>query len=127
MQDVGTENVQTGTRAINAGLGANLVLALLKVGGGILGHSEALLADGINSTSDVAYYVVVKIFMLFARRPPDREHPFGHRQLESIAALAVGAFVITTAVAVRKARGYFAGLSSPSVTLRITARSCSPS
>lgn len=86
-------------RAINCGLAANAVLAALKTAFGILGHSGALLADGINSTSDVAYYVVVKICMVFAHKPPDKEHPYGHRQLESIAAVAVGAFVVTTAIA----------------------------
>lgn len=85
--------------AVNIGLAANVVLAALKVGFGIVGHSDALLADGVNSTSDVAYYVVVKVFMRLAHRPPDREHPYGHTQLESIAALAVGSFVITTAIA----------------------------
>ncbi|MGE5603528.1 MAG: cation diffusion facilitator family transporter [Nitrososphaerales archaeon] len=87
-------------RAVNLGLVANIVLALLKVTVGIAGKSAALLADGINSTSDVAYYVVVRIFMQMARKPADREHPYGHTQLESIAALVVGAFVITTAVAI---------------------------
>ena len=86
-------------RAVNVGLAANIVLAVAKTAFGIVGHSAALLADGVNSTSDVAYYLVVKIFMLFAGRPPDREHPYGHRQLESIAALVVGAFVICTGIA----------------------------
>jgi len=86
-------------RAINGGLVANALLAALKTSFGVLGHSGALLADGINSTSDVAYFVVVKICMFFAHKPPDREHPYGHRQLESIAAVAVGAFVVTTAIA----------------------------
>jgi cation diffusion facilitator family transporter len=87
-------------RAISRGLVANIALAVLKVCFGILGHSSALLADGINSTSDVVYYIVVKIFVAFAHEPPDREHPYGHRQFESIAALVVGSFVITTAVAI---------------------------
>jgi cation diffusion facilitator family transporter len=87
-------------RAVNLGLVANILLAMLKVSVGIVGNSAALLADGINSTSDVAYYVVVRIFMQMARKPADREHPYGHTQLESIAALVVGAFVITTAVAI---------------------------
>jgi cation diffusion facilitator family transporter len=87
-------------RAVNLGLAANILLALLKVSVGIVGNSAALLADGINSTSDVAYYVVVRIFMRLAGKPADREHPYGHTQLESIAALVVGAFVITTAVAI---------------------------
>lgn len=89
-----------GILAVNVGLGANALLALLKTAIGILGHSPALLADGINSTSDTAYYVVVRIFMHLARKPPDREHPYGHSQLESIAALVVGSFVVTTAIAI---------------------------
>lgn len=86
--------------AVNTGLAANMLLAVLKMTIGIFGHSQALLADGVNSTSDVAYYVVVKVFMAMSGKPPDREHPYGHRQMESIAALVVGAFVITTAVAI---------------------------
>jgi cation diffusion facilitator family transporter len=86
--------------AVNLGLGANILLAALKTTVGILGHSPALLADGINSTSDVAYYIIVRVFIGLARRPADEEHPYGHRQLESIAALVVGAFVLTTAVAI---------------------------
>jgi cation diffusion facilitator family transporter len=86
--------------AVNLGLAANIVLALLKTTIGVLGHSPALLADGINSTSDVAYYIIVRVFVGLARKPADDEHPYGHRQLESIAALVVGAFVITTAVTI---------------------------
>ncbi len=86
-------------KAINTGLATNAFLAALKMFFGIVGHSSALLADGINSTSDVAYYIVVKICVAFSHKPPDQEHPYGHRQLESIAALTVGAFVITTAIA----------------------------
>jgi len=67
---------------------------------GVLGHSTALLSDGINSTSDVAYYIVVKIFMKLAGQPPDHEHPYGHQQMESIAALTVGSFVVTSAIAI---------------------------
>ncbi len=87
-----------GLQALKLGLGANIFLAVVKTGFGILAHSPALLADGINSTSDVAYYVVVWLFMRAAGKPPDDEHPYGHRQLESIGALVVGAFVITTAI-----------------------------
>ncbi len=86
--------------AVNLGLAVNIVLAVAKTSVGILGHSPALLADGINSTSDAVYLVIVRIFMRLAGKPPDREHPFGHHQLESISALIIGAFVITTAVAI---------------------------
>jgi len=89
-----------GQTAVRLGLTANMLLAALKTAGGVLGHSPALLADGVNSTSDVAYYLVVMVFMRLSRKPPDRAHPYGHGQLESIASLVVGAFVVTTAVSI---------------------------
>ena len=89
-----------GQTVVNLGLFCNIGLAAVKTTMGIVGHSAALLSDGINSTSDVAYYIVVKIFMKLAGEPPDSEHPYGHRQMESIAALTVGSFVITTAIAI---------------------------
>jgi len=94
------ERQRKGTLAINVGLAANCLLALLKTGVGIIGNSPALLADGINSTSDVAYGIVVKIFMRLSSKPADMEHPYGHDRLESIAAVVVGAFVITTAISI---------------------------
>jgi cation diffusion facilitator family transporter len=87
-------------RVVNVGLLVNVLLAALKLTVGIIGHSRALLADGINSTSDVAYYIVVKIFTRMAGKPADNEHPYGHHQMESIAAVVIGAFVITTAIAI---------------------------
>ena len=89
-----------GNLAVVISLLANILLAGLKTSVGILGHSPALLADGINSTSDVAYNIVVSIYVWLANKPADDEHPYGHSQLESIGALVVGSFVITTAVAI---------------------------
>ncbi len=94
------QRYQRGILAVNVGLGANILLAVLKTCVGIFGHSPALLADGINSTSDVAYGIVVKIFMSISSKPADKEHPYGHDRLESIAAVVVGAFVITTAISI---------------------------
>jgi cation diffusion facilitator family transporter len=95
-----TERHEKGILAVNVGLAANALLAVLKTCVGIIGHSPALLADGINSTSDVAYGIVVKIFMGISSKPADQEHPYGHDRLESIAAVVVGAFVITTAITI---------------------------
>ena len=86
--------------AVNLGLGVNVLLAVIKTIVGILGHSPALLAEGINSSSDVAYYIAASIFVRLANKPADREHPYGHRQMESIASVVIGSFVIVTAVAV---------------------------
>ncbi len=86
--------------AVGLGLTANILLSVLKTSIGIIGHSPALLADGINSTSDVAYYLFVSIFMRASHKPADDEHPYGHSQFESVGALVVGAFVITTSFAI---------------------------
>ena len=94
------ERHKKGILAIDVGLAANMLLAFLKTSVGIAGHSPALLADGINSTSDVAYGIVVKIFMRLSSKPADKEHPYGHDRLESISAVVVGAFVITTAISI---------------------------
>lgn len=94
------ERNRRGLLAVQVGLAANALLAVLKCSIGIIGHSPALLADGINSTSDVAYGVVMTIFMKHSGKPADHEHPFGHDQLEGVAAVVVGAFVITTAIAI---------------------------
>jgi len=85
---------------VNVGLFANTILALVKVIAGIVWHSQALLADGINSISDVIYFIAVKIFVRLSGKPADSNHPYGHHQLESIAALVIGAFVITTGTAI---------------------------
>ncbi len=77
--------------SVSLGLGVNIILALVKSIVGILGSSPALLADGINSTSDVVYYLVVSGFVR-RDKPADDEHPFGHTQYESVGALVVGAF-----------------------------------
>lgn len=89
-----------GIIAVNVGLASNTLLALVKTTIGIIGHSPALLADGIMSTSDAAYGVVMSICMRISSKPPDHEHPYGHDQMESIAAVIVGAFVMSTAIAI---------------------------
>lgn len=94
------ERDQKSLLAVNLGLGTNIGLSALKTYIGVIGHSPALLAEGINSTSDVAYYVVASIFVRLANMPADDEHPYGHQQMESIAALVVGSFIVTTAVAI---------------------------
>lgn len=99
MHDSTTRAIQD-RAAIFVGFIANAVLAGLKLSIGVLGHSPALLADGINSTSDIAYYIVVWVFTRMSIKPADDEHPYGHSQLESIGALIVGAFVITTAISI---------------------------
>ena len=91
------ERSKLSSRAITLALTANVILALLKTIVGIFAHSSALLADGINSSSDVVYNLAVSFFVRAARKPADDDHPYGHSQYESVGALVVGAFIITAA------------------------------
>ncbi len=86
--------------AVNLGLFSNILLTVLKMVGGILGHSYSLIADGINSGADIVYYLSVKILLVAANKPADKEHPYGHKQFENIATIVIGAFIVTTALAI---------------------------
>jgi len=71
------------------GLGVNLVLAAAKLAAGVLGHSYALIADALESLTDVAASLITSAGIRYGSRPPDAEHPYGHGRAESLAALVV--------------------------------------
>lgn len=85
-------------RAASLGLVVNLALGLVKLIGGIAGHSFALVADSVNSLGDVVTTVVVLVALRVAQRPADKEHPYGHTRAEGIAATNVALIIIVSAV-----------------------------
>jgi cation diffusion facilitator family transporter len=76
------------------GIVGNLALALMKGIVGFLSNSKALIADAANSASDVAGSVAVLIGLKAAKKPPDKDHPYGHGKAESIAAIIVSILLI---------------------------------
>jgi cation diffusion facilitator family transporter len=76
----------------------NLFLAVIKIITGIKGNSYALVADGIESFSDVFSSAMVWISLRYSLKPADKEHPYGHGKAESIAALAVSSILIIAAL-----------------------------
>lgn len=85
-------------RAASVGLVGNIVLLLIKLVGGSLTGSLALIADAVNSLGDVASSVVVRGGLSLAQREADDEHPYGHTKAESIAGLTVTLLIIFSAV-----------------------------
>src|SRR5258708_819412 len=85
-------------RSSLVGIGSNLALAALKCVAGYLGHSFALVADGVESLSDVVSSTVVFFGLKFAIKPPDEEHPYGHGKAEPIASIVVSLALIVAAV-----------------------------
>src|ERR1700756_4640826 len=90
--------VAKGLRSSLIGIGSNLLLAPVKCLAGFLGHSFALVADGIESVSDVISSGVVYLGLRFAIKPPDEDHPYGHGKAEPIAAVVVGLALIAAAI-----------------------------
>jgi len=87
-------------RAAQAGAALNLVLAFVKIGSGIVGHTYALVADGVESLADVVSSLIVWGGVALGARPPDEDHPFGHGKAESLAAAAVSILLLIAAVGI---------------------------
>jgi cation diffusion facilitator family transporter len=87
-------------KAALLGLIINLILGIVKLVGGFLGHSFALISDAVNSLGDVFTSLVVVIALRVAQRPPDAEHPYGHTRAEAIAGANVALLIVVSAVLV---------------------------
>jgi cation diffusion facilitator family transporter len=83
------QTIQRGLRSTLLGIGINIFLAFGKCLAGVVGHSFALIADGIESSSDVVSSTIVYLGLRVAIKPPDKEHPYGHGKAEPIAAIVV--------------------------------------
>jgi cation diffusion facilitator family transporter len=80
------------------GMLANLALALSKGVAGLYGHSFALVADALESLSDVLSGFAVYLGLKIAIEPPDSDHPYGHGKAEPFASLVVGLFLVGAAL-----------------------------
>ncbi|MBL8745987.1 MAG: cation transporter [Phycisphaerae bacterium] len=83
-----------------AGVIAGVALAATKLIAGLLGHSYALVADAIESLTDIAASVIVWSGLRYAARDPDESHPYGHGRAEALAALAVSLMICAAGIAV---------------------------
>jgi cation diffusion facilitator family transporter len=92
--------IERGLKSSLIGIGFNLVLALLKCTAGIIGHSFALIADGIESLSDVVSSSVVYLGLRLSIKPPDEDHPYGHGKAEPVAAIIVSLALIVAAIVI---------------------------
>jgi len=89
------------------GAAANLLLVGVKLAAGLLGHSQALVADAIHSLSDLLSDVVVLVGLRLGRKEADADHHFGHGRIETLAAAVVGVSLLGAAVFI----GYDAALA----------------
>lgn len=76
----------------------NLLLTCLQVTGGFFAHSQALMADGLHSLSDLFSDVLVLFANRHGNRHADARHPYGHARVETAATLILGVFLAALGV-----------------------------
>ena len=79
-------------------LWVNVFLGILKIGAGLVGHSRALVADGVHSLSDLASDVAIILGLRYAAQPKDANHPYGHQRINSLLTLVVAALIFFVAL-----------------------------
>jgi cation diffusion facilitator family transporter len=88
---------QTAIRTIYFSIIGNTSLALIKGLAGFFGNSYALIADAIESTTDIFASILVLLGLKYAKRPADKNHPYGHGKIEPLITFLVVAFLVISA------------------------------
>ena len=92
------EKYPTGERVTWIGAIGNVLLSVIKFIAGIVGHSEALVADAVHSLSDLVTDIVVLVSLKFSKKPIDETHPYGHGRVETVGTGILGVILVAVAV-----------------------------
>ncbi|HVS38144.1 MAG TPA: cation diffusion facilitator family transporter [Gemmataceae bacterium] len=91
---------QQARRAAIWGVALSLILGVAKFAGGWLGHSIALTSDAVHSFGDALTAAAVWGSLLWAQRPADREHPYGHTRAEAVAGSNVALLLVLSGLGI---------------------------
>lgn len=78
----------------------NIILTLIKILGGVVGKSNAMIADGLHSASDIISSLGVLIGNKIARTPHDKEHNYGHEKAETLVSFLLSMLLIYVALTI---------------------------
>lgn len=95
-----TQGVARGVRSARLSIVINAILALTKLVAGIVGNAYALVADAIESATDILASTIVWGGLRIASREPDEAYPFGYGKAESLAAASVALLIIAAAIGI---------------------------
>jgi len=93
-------NKQIAIKAVIISIFGNALLALIKGVVGIIGNSYALVADAIESTSDVFSSLLVFFGLRYATKPADKNHPYGHGRAEPLVTFVIVLFLVISATVI---------------------------
>jgi cation diffusion facilitator family transporter len=75
---------------------ANVLLTVFKLLAGIIGNSVAMVSDAVHTLSDTLSNIIVIVGVKMGNKHADKEHPYGHERMESVAALILAALLFVT-------------------------------
>jgi cation diffusion facilitator family transporter len=91
MMQVGRSSTAAEVRRAGwVGLVVNLLLAMIKMAAGIVGHSHAVVADAVHSLSDLVTDFALIVGVHFWSKPADEDHPHGHHRIETLVTVVIG-------------------------------------
>ena len=91
-------NKEKALKATYFSIAGNICLAIVKGFAGVFGNSYALVADAIESTTDIFASLLVLFGIKYASRPADDNHPYGHGRAEPLITFLVVGFLIFSAI-----------------------------
>jgi len=100
------ERYQEARKVTLIGSAVDLLLGIAKIVAGVIGSSQALIADGIHSFSDLVTDGLVLFAVKHGRREADEKHPYGHGRIETLTTVILGVALIGVAIGI----AYDAGL-----------------
>lgn len=95
-----SSNFEVAVKTTYLSILGNLLLAVIKGITGVFGNSYALIADAIESTTDVFSSIFVLLGIRYANKPADTNHPYGHGKAEPLITFAVVGFLVVSATVI---------------------------
>jgi cation diffusion facilitator family transporter len=109
------DKLESGAHLALVGMGLNASLCAAKIGVGVVGHSFALIADGVESLLDILSSMLIWAGLKYAAKPADATHPYGHGKAEPMAAILGSVMILGagTGLAVESIRAITLPRSAP--------------
>jgi cation diffusion facilitator family transporter len=98
--DAGSTRNRASRRVTWVSVGLNVTLTVAQIVVGLIGGSQALVADGFHTLSDLITDIIVLLALTHTHKAADDEHPYGHARIETAVTLALGTMLVAVAVGI---------------------------
>lgn len=96
---------QASRRVALVGMLTNALLVVGQVAVGIIGHSQALVADGMHTLADLSSDLLVLYALKHSAKEADEEHPYGHARIETAVTLVLGVLLLLVGIGIAARAG----------------------